>query len=426
MKKKLFIIVSVAFGIVLLTSCSSDDAADNKHEDEKIHEVVVKQTPGEIKLTKEQTQMAKDINQFAFNLMRESSKDNTGNMVVSPLSVAYMLGMLNDGASGATSQEIMHVLNFDSYDTKAVNDFFGNLITNAPQVDSLVELGIANALLSNAAIGAEFRNQFAVDMKGYYQADVECMDFSQTDEVLGHVNDWCNRTTKGMIPQILNRGELSASDVTLLLNSVFFKAKWLQCFDEQYTMEGDFTTSDGKNVKMPMMFQTAPFEYVEDETLQAVRLPYGDDKYAMTLILPKDGTSPDALLNTLTTERWEQMAASMLSHNTILQMPRFNASYEQDITRPLMTLGVRSAFSSSDADFSSMLKNPSAPVFVSKMKQKAKIEVDEYGTLAAAVTVGYTTTGKPDTEFIANRPFLFVISEKSSDIIFFMGKVTGK
>ncbi len=165
-------------------------------------------------------------------------------------------------------------------------------------------------------------------MKGYYQADVECMDFSQTDEVLGHVNDWCNRITKGMIPQILNRGELSASDVTLLLNSVFFKAKWLQCFDEQYTMEGDFTTSDGKNVKMPMMFQTAPFEYVEDETLQAVRLPYGDDKYVMTLILPKDGTSPDALLNTLTAERWEQMSASMQSHNTILQMPRFNASYE--------------------------------------------------------------------------------------------------
>ena len=426
MKKNLFIIASAALSVVLQTSCTSDDTTDNKYEEGTIQEVLVKQTPGEIKLTKEQTQMADGINQFAFNLIRESSKENAGNMVISPLSVAYMLGMLNDGASGTTRQEIMHALNYDSHDTKAINEFFGNLITNAPQVDSLVELGIANALLSNAAICEEFRSQFAVDMKGYYQADVECLDFSQTDKVLGYVNDWCNRTTKGMIPQILYRGELSASDVTLLLNSVFFKAKWLHGFEEQYTVEGDFIKTDGNNVQIPMMFQNAPFDYFEDETLQAVRLPFGDDKYAMTLVLPINGNmSPDTLLNILTSEKWRQMSGSMQSYNTIVQMPRFIASFEQDITRPLMTLGIRSAFSSSDADFSSMLKKNSTSVFVSKMKQKAKIEVDEYGTMASAVSVGYVATGKPDKTFIANRPFLFVITEKSSNIIFFIGKVTG-
>lgn len=426
MNRKLFIIASTALSIVLQTSCSSDDASENRHEEEAIQEVVVGLTPGEIVLTEVQAQMVDGINQFVFNLMRESSKENAGNMVISPLSVAYMLGMLNDGANGTTRQEIMHALYFDRHNTKEVNQFFGNLIANAPQVDEQAELGIANILLTNSSIGAELRSQFTVDMKGYYHAGVEYMDFSQTDGVLRHVNDWCNRTTKGMIPQILNRDEISASDVALLLNSVYFKAKWLCCFEELYTETGDFTTSDGKKVKMPMMFQTAPFDYVEDETLQAIRLPYGDYKYAMTLILPTNGElSLDGLLNSLTAERWRQMSASMHSHNTILQMPRFKASYEQDITHPLMVMGVRSAFSSSDADFSSMLINPSATLFVSKMKQKAKIEVDEYGTMASAVTVGYVTTGKPDKEFVANRPFLFVITEKSSNIIFFIGKVTG-
>lgn len=427
MRKKVFIIASTAMSIVLQASCSSEDASDNRHEEEAIQKVVVEQTPGEIVLTEAQTQMVDGINQFTFNLMRQSSMENAGNMVISPLSVAYMLGMLNDAANGTTRQEIMHALDFDRYNTNEANQFFGNLIVNAPQVDKQAELGIANILLLNTSIGTEFRSQFAVDMKGYYQADVDCMDFSQTDGVVGYVNDWCNRTTKGMIPQILNRDEISASDIALLLNSVYFKAKWLCCFEKQYTEEGDFTTSDGKKVMIPMMFQTAPFDYVEDETLQAVRLPYSGEKYGMTLILPINrDMSPDDLLNTLTAERWRQMSDSMHSHNIILQMPRYNASYEQDITRSLISMGIRSAFSSSDANFSSMLKNPSTSVFVSKIKQKAKIEVDEYGTMASAVTVGYVVTGKPDKEFVANRPFIFVISEKSSNIIFFIGKVTGE
>ena len=441
MKKTICIIAGILFSAVLQTSCSSDD--DSKANDDSIvkqeeqqggpqeEEVIVKpvveQTPGGIILTDSQAQMVVENNQFALNLMREMSKGTTGDMVISPLSAAYMLGMLNDGANGTTRQELMRALCFDKYDTKTINEFFGNLMTNAPLVDEQVELSIANALLSNKGVGAEFSGQFAANMKGYYQADVESMDFSKADEVVGHVNDWCNEQTKGVIPEILKQGDVRSSDAAILLNSVYFKAQWLYGFEKEYTTLQDFTAADGSKVKVPMMSQMIPLDYWEDETVKAVRLPYRNGSYGMMLLLPTDeNMSMDELLNTLTAERWKQLATDMQCKSTILQMPRFEVSTEQDLNTPLMAMGVKAAFSRSDADFSGMLKDPSNPLFVSLMKQKTKITVDENGTMAASVTVS-TITGSSmnNPMFVANRPFLFAITEKDSNLILFIGKVTG-
>ena len=426
MKRVIWIITGIIFCIVPELSCTSnEDSNSGQQKEERIQEVVVKQTPGEIILTDGQMSMAEANNQFALNLMRETSKGIAGNMVISPLSVAYMLGMLNDGANGTTRQEITHALGYESCDTKAINEFFGNLMTNVPLVDKQVELSIANMLLSNKSHGAELSGQFTANMKGYYQADVECMDFSQTDEVVSHVNDWCDKTTKGMIPQILSRSAISPSDIAILLNSVYFKAQWLYGFEEQYTTLQDFTTAEGKKVQVPMMAQIGSFDYFEDESFQAVRLPYRDGQFCMTLILPIDEKmSIDELLHALTINRWKQMTTNMQIENVILQMPRFEVSIEQDMTQPLMAMGVKAAFSRSDADFSGMLKDSSIPLFISLMKQKTKIEVDEKGTMASSVTVSTVTTGKPGAEFLANRPFLFAITEKSSNILLFIGKVS--
>ena len=427
MKKNIWIIAGIIFCVVFGASCSSDEVSGEQQKDKEINNVVIEQTPGEIVLTENQVKMVDDNNQFALNLMRETSKETTKNMVISPLSVAYMLGMLNDGADGTTRQEIAHALGFDKYDTKSTNEFFGNLMTNAPLLDKQVELGIANALLSNKSIGAEFKGQFAANMKGYYQADAECMDFSQTDKVIGHVNEWCNKTTKGIIPEILKQGEISPSDAVILLNSVYFKAQWYYGFEEEFTTQQDFTTADGTKVKVPMMAQVTPLDYYGDESVQAVRLPYRDDKFCMMLLLPTAETTPlNELLNVLTAERWKAIADNMQPQNLILNMPRFNASTEQDMTLPLKALGIKAAFSPSDANFSGMLDNPAIPLFISMMKQKSRIEVDEKGTMASAVTVSSATTGSKPAEFLANRPFLFAITEMNSNIIFFIGKVTGE
>ena len=437
MKKAYLLSAGLMLAAVLITSCSTENESQDGfeinvekeeevvYEEEIVQTPVVKQTPGRIILNEDERLMAEANSQFALNLMRETSKSTSGNMVISPLSVAYMLGMLNDGADGDTRQEIMHALCFDQFNTKHVNEFFGNLMTNAPLVDEQVELGIANYLLSNKAIGAEFSKQFAADMTGYYQAGVERMDFSKPDEVSEHVNDWCKNQTKGMIPQILNSDEIHSADAAILLNALYFKGQWLHAFEKEFTTKQDFTSADGKKVKVPMMAQISPFDYYADEVLQAVRLPYREGKFNMILLLPTDeGMSLNELLLTLTAERWKLLTTNMQHTSVILQMPRFETSTMQDLTAPLKAMGVKAAFSRSSADFSGMLTDPATPLFVSLMKQKAKIEVDEYGTTAAAVTVSVMTGGMPGTQFVANRPFLFAITEKDTNIIFFIGKVT--
>ena len=125
MKKNIWIIAGFIFCAVLGISCTSDEAAGGQQKDEEISNVVIEQTPGKIVLTEEQVKMVDENNQFALNLMRETSKETAGNMVISPLSVAYMLGMLNDGANGTTSQEIKHALCFDKYDTRTITNFSG-------------------------------------------------------------------------------------------------------------------------------------------------------------------------------------------------------------------------------------------------------------------------------------------------------------
>lgn len=436
MKKTYLLIAVLMFAALLITSCSTEESEGGLeikveeeqevvYEGEIVQEPEVKLTPGEIILSEEEKLMAGANNQFAFNLMQEISKSTSGNIVLSPLSVTYMLGMLNDGAGGNTRQELTHALCFDQYDTDAINGFLGNLMNNAPLLDPNVELGIANFLLSNHAIGADFSSQFDADMKGYYQAGVESMDFRQADEVVGKANDWCDQQTKGMIPKILNVSDIRATDAAILLNSVYFKAQWLHAFDAQYTTMQDFTTADGQKVKVPMMSQVTPFELFEDKTVLAVRLPYRDDKFSMILLLPADETmSTDNLLQRFTAERLKHLATHMQYENVILQMPRFEVTTEQDLRQPLMVMGVQSAFSRSDADFSGMLKDPDIPLWLNLIKQKSKIEVDEKGTSASSVTLSTVTTGMRPTEIRVNRPFLFVITEKTTNLIFFIGKVT--
>ncbi len=431
MKKTFYILIGLMLSVVPEISCTHDGDSivqqESEQTEENIQEIAIEQTPGKIILTEEQVQMVDENNQFALNLMREMNKYITSNMVISPLSVAYMLGMLNEGANGTTHQEIMHALCFDKRSTQEINDFFGNLTTNTPLVDEQVELGIVNTLLSNTAMGAVFNNRFAASMKGYYQTDLKCMDFSQTDEVLGYVNNWCNKKTKGMIPQILSHNEIRPTDIAILLNSIYFKAQWLYGFEEEYTSVQYFKTTDGNQVKVPMMAQIAPFDYVEDETVQAVRLPYRNGRFGMILILPKDKElSLNDLLNALTAERWKLLMADMQHVNVKLQVPRFEASTEQDLRLPLIAMGINTAFSQSTANFSRMLKDPAIPLFLNLIKQKSRINVDEQGTMAASITVSSIATGMPGVEFYANRPFLFAITEKNSNIIFFIGKVTGQ
>lgn len=176
------------------------------------------------------------------------------------------------------------------------------------------------------------------------------------------------------------------------------------------------------------MHKTAVFDYGENDDYQALRLPYGNESFTMTVLLPKKDTY-EAVPKVPTAEEWESLNRRMVGKTVDVKMPRIETDTDIDLKSIMIALGMPDAFNEKKADFRYFCN---ADVYIGLMKQVAKIKLDEEGTEAAAVTViGVDYALGPDTEepkiinFHANHPFLYVISERKTGAIFFIGQYTG-
>lgn len=427
--KKLFLF---ALTIVAMTSCTSDEPGDG--------EIVIDMLPKTraIELTQEQHSFVNKNADFSFNLFRTISQMPEGkkSSIVSPISVTYVMGMLNDGAAGKTAKEITSVLGFGEGDSKAVNEFCQKLIEGAPKTDPSVTLEIANTVIANKHHDVKFESQYEKDMKNYYSAEMNRLDFSKKTETLKQINGWCNKKTHGMIPQILNEQELKADALLLLMNAIYFKATWTEKFDKKNTRNDTFTTESGQQKTMPMMHRKAKAIYSENDVCSMLNLPYGSgDKWAMKILLPKEGKTVDDIICSLNTETWRQLGSEGWHPVVDIDIPRFSTAFETDLTKPLSAMGAPSMFTQNVAEFPNICSNFKNNLYVGLMKQKAAIEVTEEGTKASAVTIAEiectaNMSGpqeKPmNVDFHANRPFVYVIHEYSSGVIFFLGTYRGE
>ena len=429
--KKLFIAL-VAFA-AMTVSCSTT-TVEGVGEEKEIVNMVKEQKP--VALTEEQKVFANDNNKFTLNFLKTVSKtDRSGkSFVYSPLSITYVLGMVNDAATGTTEEELEQTLGFHQGGIKAVNEYCKNLIDNLPLTDPDVTLNIANAIFLNQDY--KLKELFQQDMKTYYDAKAEAMDFS-SPQTLSKINGWCNDKTKGMIPKILD--EVNPDMVSYLLNAIYFKADWTSKFDAKNTQNEDFTTEKGKK-KLPLMHQTVEILYMKNDTYAAVDIPYSNRMWSMTVMLPEEGKTTDDVINLLAEKGWSSDYASnpmsaARSYEVDLKIPRFETSSDtEDIDKGLIGLlkqmGINMVFNCEFAQIPNMCDDP---VYISMMRQKAKIKVNEEGSEAAAVTIAglekCTSAGPSEplrAIFHANRPFVYVIREASSGVILFVGKFTGE
>ena len=338
--------------------------------------------------------------------------------IYSPLSVTYALGMLTNGASGRTREQITRALGFGG-DLKALNGFCRLLLSEAATVDPSTTIDIANAVIANN-LKLELNKGFTSSLSRYYDAEVSGMNFA-TDNVAGYVNGWCNTKTKGMIPKILDR--VDPSYLCVLLNAIYFKGAWEDKFDPYATRPADFTHEDGSTDKVDMMHQRKRFAVGSNGSFQTIRLPYGNGAYRMYVLLPNGGHSVADIIAGLTPQSWEAVLNSLSTRQVDLKLPKFETEYTIPLNEVLMSLGIVDAFSPADADFSLMSRQAS---HIDMVLQKARIKVNEEGTEAAAVTaIGMTTTAVNPSGpwlFHADHPFLYVITEASTGAIFFMGQ----
>ena len=441
MKKNLFFGLAAMALSSLMLSCSSSEDEVSFGETKAVVDMLSESEP--VNLTPEQQVFAYDNNQFALNFLNTVNEtDRSGkSFIYSPLSITYVLGMVNDAATGLTEKELEETLGFHEGGIQAVNDYCKKLIDGLPKVDDKVTLNIANAIFLNK--DWTLKQQFTQDMQTYYDAKAEALDF-KAPETLDHINGWCNEKTNGMIPTILD--EIDPLIMSYLLNAIYFKADWASKFDPQNTKDETFTTENGNSsTKIPMMHQNVLIKYMKNNTYSAIEMPYGNGLWNMVVMMPEEGKNTDDIINHLKMfgvypMLYDDIDGSLDTwvfgpHEVDLKLPRYETSSDTDdledgLIGLMKKMGIKRAFDDALAEIPNMCE---LPVYIEIMRQKAKIKVNEEGSEAAAVTVAGMMEKSmkigadeyPKATFHANRPFVYVIREASSGVILFVGKFTG-
>ena len=438
MKKNLFLIAALVLSSGMVSCSSSEVTAEDPDEPKTV--VYMMADPQPIQLTEAQMVFANDNNQFTLNFLKTvNDVDKSGrSFIYSPLSITYVLGMVNDAAIGQTEKELEQTLGFHEGGIKAVNEYCKKLIDGLPKVDENVKLNIGNAIFVNK--NYTLKEQFQKDMNDYYDAKAETLDFS-SPETLSHINGWCYDKTNGMIPTILD--EVDPNMMSYLLNAIYFKADWASKFDQKNTKDEPFTTESG-NITLPLMHQNVLISYLKNDTYSAVVIPYGSGLWNMTVLLPEEGKTTDDVIkeiaksSVVNNRGWCETGGNYFrGYEVDLKLPRFETDSDTDkldikdgLVGLMKKMGINLAFDSYLAEIPNMCE---LPVYIAMMRQKAKIKVNEEGSEAAAVTVAgmveMSLMGRPveypKATFHANRPFVYVIQEASSGVILFIGKFTG-
>ncbi len=359
---------------------------------------------------------------FGFELLKTLSAKGDENVFISPLSVSMALGMAANGANGQTWDEMKSTLGFDGMNRDEINAAYQSFIKLLTTMDSVVIMEIANSIWFDQQ-RVTVKTNFIDVNKTFFNAAIRTENFSDPATV-SMINQWVSDKTHEKITSIIN--QLSAEEVMVLLNALYFKGAWTYEFDPEDTRDDVFRVTPEQQVDIEMMQQTnEKFEYFENDEMQLITLPYGRGQFAMTVALPKPQRSLDALIESLTPATWSTWMNQSRKQQGTLQMPKFKLEYKALLNETLQAMGIRSAFSG-QADFTGITEE--VPLAISRVIHKTFVKVDEEGTEAAAVTaVGMeaTSVGPGGSGFLmrVDRPFVVVLHEKHTNAQLFMGKI---
>ena len=366
--------------------------------------------------------LVEKTNDFGFNLYKNLARENE-NIMISPVSVSLAMAMVYNGANGATREDMARALNVQGLELDRLNKNNLALLYYLTSADPELTLNIANSIWMVEDF--KFSEAFVATVKNDYQAEAKKLDFADPKSA-DVINKWVNDKTRGTIDQIVTP-PIDSQTIMFLINAVYFKGSWTSPFETELTSEQAFNLVDGQTVTVPTMYQSGSFDYLKSSGFQALRLPYGEDEQmAMVLFLPDQNTSLSEFQNQLNQDNWSNWQAHFEAKAGTLMLPKFTMEYEKSLNQVLAELGMGIAFEPGKADFSGLAAAAADDIYISNVKHKTFIEVDETGTEAAAVTsveVGTTSMPAYDFELNFDRPFFYAIEDSETGAIVFMGAV---
>jgi serpin B len=356
-----------------------------------------------------------------------------GNLFLSPYSISTALAMTAEGAAGETLRQMDAVLHLpadrrgpafealaEAMTPQMVREGFGQNVTKVAAYDFTV----ANRLWGQK--GFPFHTAFLDRLRDEFRAPLEAIDFRQTATARARINGWVEEKTNDRIKDLLPPGLPTADERLVLVNAVYFKSAWQHPFSPRATKDGPFHTLDGGVVTVPMLGKTHGFPYGEVDGVQVLELPYRAGQLSMVVLLPRAKDGLPALEKALAPETLSKWTAALgRGAKVAVTFPKFRFTKGFNLTKTLEEMGMRDAFHPR-ADFRRMTDEK--PFFIGFVLHKGFVAVDEKGTEAAAATavgmrLGAAPRPQPPIPFVADHPFLFLIRDRKTGTILFLGRV---
>ena len=376
--------------------------------------------PGEIELDLKSKKIIEADNQFGLELLQlVNNEEDNKNLMISPLSISLALAMAYNGAEGNTQDQMEKMLHKIGMTPDEINHSYKSLVDALESHDPKVELSIANAIFYHE--NYTIKNNFITTNRSYYNAEIDDLNFSNTSATLDRVNGWVKDKTRDKIGRIIEN--VSPDDVMYLINAIYFNGEWSYRFDDNNTADRIFFLEDGSEIMTPTMYLEETFNYLNTDKFELLEMPYGGKKYSMLIFLPFEDYSTNDVIEEIDPDKLQTWISNMNGWNKRVFLPKFEFAYENSLIDNLKALGMTDAFQPRSSDFSGITDD--TDLYISEVKHKSYIKVDERGTEAAAVTgvTIETTSIQPHSIFAVDRPFVFAIREKDTNAILFLGKV---
>lgn len=358
---------------------------------------------------------------LALELLRTCGDGGGSRTMVSPLSVITALSMAANGAEGETLAQMLALLGSDSLEqlNEQLFSFYDHCACGEYEASVL---RFSNGLWLTNDKSFRENPDFVKQISNTYRADIAKINFSSPNADKA-INQWCREKTNGMIPQIVQPGDLDGDTAAVLINALSFDGQWTTPYPDFACRDAVFHAGSG-DTTVTMMYGDDG-DYLSGEGFTGFLKPYRGRRYAFAALLPDEGSDAAALLSSLDGEAWLQLCAERQTCPIITGLPQFSADFERELRDDLTALGMTDAFDPEKADFSLLGKSVYGNLFISSVRHKTHIEVDQMGTKAAAVTSIILEAGSAaPTELkrvILDRPFVYAILDLETGLPVFLG-----
>ncbi|MDE6277991.1 MAG: serpin family protein [Muribaculaceae bacterium] len=417
MKKILIGMLAIA---AAMSSCS-DEAGSNERKD--------------IPVSRTEAEIVSVNNEFAQKMMLGLLADpefDADNYIVSPLSLSMDLTMLAAGTEGRTQAEILTAMGYEPGSIETANSLNKKLMAELPLMDKDTKVALANALWVEQDKMSLLKDSYGKLLADYYSASVKGIKGLDKEEGKNAINKWAKENTQGMIPELLDN-PLPKNTLMALSNALYFKGEWTTKFDKKNSRRENFYNVDGTIGRVNMMTnqRLSAQAYHDDEAgYQAAFLAYGNGAYCMAVLLPDKGKTTAEVIETMDIVDIQEavMKPSQLKATLNFAMPSFEIETRAKMVQTLKYMGVEQIFAPGKGDFSGMFSSGVSEFAIGTVFQGSKIVVDEEGTEVASATIIGNDVMAPgpmqSSEFIVDRPFVFIIAERSTGAILFIGLVS--